>query len=347
MTTPRTAAAAAVPPPGAGIIKEKIPAPADTDRATTLTVKKMCEYILAGAADPLVQAWAAQARDQYAAGGTDAQAICWGVWWMAKHRVRFAKDEPRLMGIGDGDALDLLIAPAVLVRQKDPAGDCDDFTMLICAMLTVLGVPWNIVTIACEPSDPTRWSHVFPVALLGKDSMPMDASHGKYPGWRVPSEHTFRWQAFNSRAQRVDRKPVRFYEMHGYTPRRASMIKRSGMGQACTAYDADGNCIAATATSNPYTPTESPYPVVTLPGGGGSGTGFNWNSALASILGNAANVATVAELPAGSAITRGGIYTGGPTYGAEYPQTSSVGGMLPLLLIAGVGILLLSSAGKR
>ena len=332
--------------PGAPrIIKEKIPAPADIDRATTLTVQKMCEYIRAGAADPIVQAWAAQAKQQFGAGGQTLQSLCWGAWWMVKHRVRFAKDEPRLMGIGDGDALDLLIAPAVLVRQTQPAGDCDDFTMLICALLTILGVPWNIVVIAADPSDPSRWSHVFPVAIIGKETIPLDCSHGDYPGWMVPAEHTFRRQAYSPAAQKVNQQPLKFRGLHGYAPRGTSMIRRyrtRGMGQD---------------SSISSVPTETTLPVSELPAGvvwptstptvtPSTSIPFNWNAALSSILGNAAQVATVAELPPGSTISpQGTVYTGGSPSTATVG--TSLGNMLPLLLIGGVAILLFSSMGKR
>lgn len=356
---PATAHSTALPPPR--VIKEKVPAPADTDRATALTVQKMCEYIRAGAADPIVQAWAHQAQQQFGAGGQTLESLCWGVWWLVKHRVRFAKDEPRLMGIGDGDALDLLIAPAVLVRQKDPAGDCDDFTMPICSMLSVLGVPWNIVVIACEPSDPSRWSHVFPVALIAKDAFPMDASHGSYPGWRVPDEHTFRWQAFNDRAQKTTLQPGRFKGLHGYT-RRTSMVGVGraplrvrgrgfrGFGQVDlgdtdagiaeplpdTSIDMSAGNAAnnAAALANLGTPgfTTPPVNIYSLPTGAAiaPGTPISFGSFLTSLFGTAAQTANAIVNP--------------------QPTVAPINwaGILPIVLLVGGGFLLLSAAsGKK
>lgn len=343
---------------GARIIKEKVAASSDTDESTAQTVAKMCEYIHKSSGDPIVQQWARAACDRLALGNTSPESLCWGVWWMAKHRVRFAKDEPRLMGTGDGDALDLLIEPAVLVRQAQPAEDCDGFTMLICAMLEALGVPWNIVTIACDPSDPARWSHVFPVAVLGKtdaDLMPLDASHGEYPGWMVPAAHTTRWQCWDERARKVNRH-VRRPEgvrntLHGYTParRRRPRAGMSGLGQTiCSATDEDGNCIAyqdlsdlPTFTPAPVSPAFEPGVVTPAPS---SSSAINWANLFAGITGQAARVTTVAELQPGQTMLPNGAVVAGNPYAFSGASLSSY---MPLLLIAGVGLLVLSSAGGR
>ena len=81
--------------------------------------------------------------------------------------------------MGEPEALDLLIAPAVLVREKAPKEDCDGFTMLVCCLLKILEVPIG----DCDgggaiPESPERWSHVFPMALIN-GGLPLDASHGE------------------------------------------------------------------------------------------------------------------------------------------------------------------------
>lgn len=342
------------------VVKEKLAASADTDQSTAQTVAKMCEYIHKSAGDPVVQRWARAACDRLALGNTSPSSLCWGVWWMAKHRVRFAKDEPRLMGTGDGDALDLLIEPAVLVRQLQPAEDCDGFTMLVCAMLECLGVPWNIVTIACDPSDRTRWSHVFPAAVLSskthEEFLPLDASHGDYPGWMVPAEHITRWQCWDEHGRKVNRPDPRRrrHTLHGYTRGRGSNAMRRGMrgvgglGQTiCSATDEDGNCIAyqdladlPQFTPAPISPGLEPGVVTPAPS---SSSAINWANLFASITGQAAKVATVAELqPGQTMLANGTVVSGSPLTSLD-----SIGSYLPLLLIAGVGIFALSSMGGR
>lgn len=337
------------------VIKEKVAASSDTDQSTAQTVAKMCEYVHKSAGDPIVQRWARAACDRLALGNTSPESLCWGVWWMAKHRVRFAKDEPRLMGTGDGDALDLLIEPAVLVRQVQPAEDCDGFTMLVCAMLECLGVPWNIVTIACDPSDRTRWSHVFPVAVVGGGILPLDASHGDYPGWMVPAEHTTRWQCWDERGRKSNRPDPRAarrgHTLHGYTRGSGSRAMRRGMaglGQTiCSATDEDGNCIAfqdlgdlPQFTPAPISPGLEPGVVTPAPS---STSGINWANLFAGITGQAAKVATVAELQPGQTM----LPNGAVVSGSALPTFSSIDSYLPLLLIAGVGIFALSAIGGK
>lgn len=216
-------------PIGAGsIVKEKIPAAPDTDTSTRQTIQKMCEYIRAGVEDPMCQWWAAQAREKWAGGApvSPAAQACWGVWWLVKHAVKFAKDEPRLFQVGEPEALDLLIAPGVLVREPAPKEDCDGFTMLVCCLLQILGISSVIVTVAADPSDPERWSHVFPMAKIGGQNMPMDCSHGKFPGWMVPREHIFRWQAWDLNGNPVQEFPSAMKNtLHGYMPQ-GSRIRR-------------------------------------------------------------------------------------------------------------------------
>lgn len=283
--TPEAALALATSPRAAApptVVREKIPTAAavgDLETATAQTVAKMCEYIDAGTRDPIVRDWATRAVNCYAPGSTDIAALVWAVFWLVKHAVEYVHDEPRLARMGESGALDLLIAPAVLVRTRKPKEDCDGFTMLICSMLRVLGVECYIVTVAADPSDPSRWSHVFALAKLEDGSyMPVDGSHGAFPGWMVPAEHVFRWQAWGMDGGRADGvKMPRFRGLHGYS--------RRGMGD-CVNFQVgpDGNC-----------PDGSPY-TGSLDSGGAapvktSTPGFNWDATIASLLNQGVGIA--------------------------------------------------------
>jgi hypothetical protein len=89
------------------------------------------------------------------------------------------------------------------------------------------------VTVAADPENPERWSHVFPMAQLGNVNMPMDASHGKFPGWMVPREHIFRWQAWDLNGNPVEAFPTQMKNtLHGYVPQGMRMrrgVRRRGM----------------------------------------------------------------------------------------------------------------------
>lgn len=167
----------------------------------------MAEYARAGAQDDCVKNWSAFGFAKFGESApfrSPEQKWCWADFWLLKHCVNFVNDEPRLFEVGEPEALDLLIAPAVLVRMEHPAEDCDGFAMLTASLLQIQGVKCYFVTIACDPSDRERWSHVFTMAELQDGTrIPIDASKGMFPGWMVPRKHIFKWQAWD-----MDGKPV-------------------------------------------------------------------------------------------------------------------------------------------
>jgi hypothetical protein len=57
------------------------------------------------------------------------------------------------------------VRPVRLLLQTF-AGDCDDATILICALCGTIGIPCRIVTIAADPSSPREFSHVYPEAEI-------------------------------------------------------------------------------------------------------------------------------------------------------------------------------------
>src|ERR1700677_281706 len=217
--------------PASAIALERVP-PArpgtfdDTDTATRKTVVKMCELIRKSCRDPYVQRCAQYAKQHFSMGSNDPAALAWGVFWYVKHSVKFRLDEGTMFQIGERDQQDLLIAPEVLVRMKDPAEDCDGFTMLTAALLTCLGVPVLIATVATEADDPSRWSHVFLCAIVNGGVMPLDTSHGPAPGWMVPKHRIHRWQTWKLDGTPADVKIPSYQGLHGY-----SATRRGGLGQ--------------------------------------------------------------------------------------------------------------------
>lgn len=164
---------------------------------------------------------AAYAKKHFAGGSNDPAALSWGVFWYVKHCVKFRSDEGTMMQVGE-QALDLLTAPAVLVRMKNPSEDCDGFTELSAALLTILGVPVLVTTVAVDVDDPRRWSHVFLCAVINGRVMPLDTSHGKAPGWMVPRSRINRWQTWKLDGSPADVQIPTYHGLHGYL----------GMGQA-------------------------------------------------------------------------------------------------------------------
>jgi len=176
----------------------------DTEKSTAQTVAEMGRHVRSALHDPRVYGAALAATNGGLLTGP-RRTICCQVWGWLKRNVRFVRDEDQLQHLlGRGDELELLISPAVLVRANPKEGDCDDFTMLGCAMLLSLGVPTLIKTYKCDRQDPTRWSHVCAAAILEDGSVfPLDASHGQYPGWEVPAQDQFETALWDMNGNRV------------------------------------------------------------------------------------------------------------------------------------------------
>lgn len=145
-------------------------------------------WIRERAAHPIVLAAVGQLRRQYQLGPRAPRlAIAQAVHGWIRETLTFRQDEPLLEEFGYPEGAEVLIEPARLLTMPIPRGDCDDYTMLVCALLAAQGVPSEIVTIAADPEQPQRWSHVFAEAVLENgDRITLDASHGPYPGWRPP-----------------------------------------------------------------------------------------------------------------------------------------------------------------
>jgi hypothetical protein len=198
------------------IALERYAAADDTDSVTSQTVALMCRYINEAAdTDPAIQHAAQWAANHYAQGSSDPKMLAWAAFWFVKHNVKFVVDESPLFRLGEVGQQDLLISPSVLIRMQHPQEDCDGFTMLLCAILRALGVPYAIVTVAVDGQDPQRWSHVFGMALTPVP-LPLDASHGSGPGWMVPAARTFRWQCWSCDGQPVNISRPRSHRLHGW-----------------------------------------------------------------------------------------------------------------------------------
>lgn len=187
------------------MVCESVEATESLDVATHRTVQMMGRYIKQACSDARVRACASYAWRRFGAGLSSPAAIAWAVFWYIRHCLRFRRDEGVLSLLGMPNEHDLLIAPSVLSRMKDPAEDCDGHSMFVTALLCILGLPVAIATVATEPERPQRWSHVFALASAGAGRWrPIDASHGRGPGWMVPWSRVFRFQAWDLEGRRID-----------------------------------------------------------------------------------------------------------------------------------------------
>lgn len=277
---------------------ETFPAAEGNEAVTRQTVELMCRYILESAIDPDIKEAALWIRQHFGKESSDPAMCAWAVFWYVKHRVKFQIDDGPMVRLTEKTGIDvrgnqdLLTSPAVLIRMKDAREDCDGFTMLVCALLCCLNVPFVIVTIACDPSDPERFSHVFPMALLPGGPLALDASHGSGPGWMVPANRTYRWQAWDLSGEPVSVGRPRDWRLHGWVP--------TGLGDDTGAVDPSQlAALPAIGTATDFssldniTPWATPaQPSSTL----GTSSGFDLNSLLNTIGNTAGNIANTIEL---------------------------------------------------
>lgn len=85
-----------------------------------------------------------------------------------KHNIRFTKDPV---------TKEKLYPPGELLKIR--AGDCDDISMLLGAMLLAVGYPARLVTVSANPQAPAEFSHVYVEAEVPPGSgnwVPLDAA---------------------------------------------------------------------------------------------------------------------------------------------------------------------------
>ncbi len=215
------------------------------DVATAETIRFMCGCIDGSARNADVQAIAQDAVARFGAlgaGGGDPQTdadLARAVYWYVRYSVkRLHHGEFKATVAAFPEKKQLLISPDVLLFESYPQGDCSAFTMAICAVLKCLGVRYELVAVAVDPSEPSIFTHVYPRAVL-KDGtrLVLDAHAMPGPGQEVPPQDVFRKQVFDSQGSPVADAGVlpRFKGLHQYQWR--------GMGDSvCVAYDDNGDC---------------------------------------------------------------------------------------------------------
>lgn len=351
----------------------------DTDLATAQTVAAMVGHVWDSARDPLVQRLAGMIRHRWAGAGLGCRRspadLAAAVWWWVKHSVRFAHDDVLLRRLlNESDQLELLIAPAVIVRQFGREGDCDDFTMLVCSFLAALGVPWEIVTVAVDPIEPGRFSHVYARAVLPDGGrLPLDASHGDFPGWEVPRSDVMRIRVWDDQGRPMP--GAGFGGLRGYVrtrPGRAlgAVIRRRGLGLCASGIDDETGeaCgpdvwvnapVAPVPAGSSTTTLTNPWWQTPAPSSGGGGStpavsvstpagGSGWDKTLQNLLQSWTAIGSKVIAPTTTVTTKtGSISIPGAQGGAVFGTSSLLGAGISTttILVIGaaiVGVMMLS-----
>lgn len=162
----------------------------NSDVSTRDTIRVMQRLAHTYSRDRLVIAAVSQALS---AGEANSQRdVACAIFYWVRANVRFVEDETLLyeqLGVGAEDLdKELLIVPPLLLSMPNPQGDCDDFSLLIAAMLLCAGQRPYFVTVAADPLEPQKFSHIYICVELAdeNDHLCLDAGNRLAmvsPGW--------------------------------------------------------------------------------------------------------------------------------------------------------------------
>lgn len=163
--------------------------PYDNLTSTIDTIRKMIGLVHESMRSQIVQGVAQQILQGINKTRPNEMDVVRGVFWWAKHHIRFKEDELSLVqdfGVQNlGTGKELLLSPDYLLTMPVPTGDCDDFSTTIATLLRLLWLRRvGFRTIAADKLDPRAFTHVYVVVQISTgEIICVDGSHGRYPGW--------------------------------------------------------------------------------------------------------------------------------------------------------------------
>jgi len=148
----------------------------DSNRATYESVEVIKKLIEEGKKDIVVRT-TAEKIVQYIA-PKDYEREVKAIYNFVVRRLRYTKDIHRV---------ETVHTARELLRRHKKAADCDDFVILIGALLQSIGHPIRIVIIGNNYLDKSDYSHIYLQVLAGKKWVSLDGSvPGAKAGWEAP-----------------------------------------------------------------------------------------------------------------------------------------------------------------
>lgn len=109
---------------------------------------------------------------------SDKETIAYNIFAWTNDNIRYKKDP---------DGQQWVKTPARLIY--DGCGDCKSMTILICSVLTLLGVKNKFRFVSYDHT--TNYSHVYPVAIIDGEEIPVDVVAWKQKGYEFGTEVEF------------------------------------------------------------------------------------------------------------------------------------------------------------
>jgi len=273
------------------------------DDGTAATIARMRALIDQGVKHPVVHEAAAFILRSSKIPQFDAAGEARAIYLWVLRSVRFTRD---IVGKETLHSADEILRLGI--------GDCDDFTILLCALLGTVGHRARIITISSVPRDvdgEQPFTHVYPEVFLSGRWVPVDAARRNPAFGRGPKRFTRKrvWSLYSD--EYVDVQGLNFYA--------------SGYGQA--------------------QPQRGRYR-------GGMGD-INWGQIIPELTTGTSNIITASRanpinlMPTTS---QSGLPSGVPGYGAfssPYASASFGGISTSTLLLVGIGLIAVMAMGRR
>lgn len=149
---------------------------AKNDIGIAQTVLSMQQLIDSGARSPGVRSNAVEIIRRAGVQEKDSHGEVRAVFEWVKANFHFIKDPHGRETLGTADFL-----------LELRAGDCDDYVVVLGALLSSLGYPVKIVTIKADADEPERYSHVYLHVLVDGNWIALDSTQrNSIVGWEPP-----------------------------------------------------------------------------------------------------------------------------------------------------------------
>ena len=145
-------------------------------RGTLITARIIAQMIRDGAKDFYVRQKAIEIFRLSRVPAKDRMGEVAALFHWVRRNIRYTRDIFRV---------ELLHTPRRMLELR--AGDCDDMTMLLGAMLVSTGHPVRLVLAGFRPHKPHGYSHIYPEANVKGRWIALDATMNRPMGWAPPA----------------------------------------------------------------------------------------------------------------------------------------------------------------
>ncbi len=145
-------------------------------RGTLVTARMIGQLIREGAKDFYVRQKAIEIFRCYRVRPKDRFGEVHALFDWVRRNIRYTRD---ILGV------ELLHTARRMLELR--AGDCDDMTILLGAMLISTGHPVRLVLAGFRPERPHVYSHIYPEVNVRGRWIPIDATVNKPIGWAPPA----------------------------------------------------------------------------------------------------------------------------------------------------------------